>query len=174
VLNGDKADLNGGIADVYVVSPAPADARFPGISAFIAEAGAPGFEIAESIEVIGACNPLASVRFVNCRIPASNRIGPPGEGSRSRCAPDVFRTPVVAASLDTLPGARSTKREFPCHHAQDVQSPGQTRSSPGQAARTVTTHASAAPPDVSRGVDVRRRSRKSRRDGRDGRHRRRP
>jgi len=42
-----------------------------GISAFIVDAGTPGFEIAERIQVI-APHPLARLRFTNCRIPASS------------------------------------------------------------------------------------------------------
>jgi acyl-CoA dehydrogenase len=101
VLDGEKTWIsNGGIADFYVVfarSGEAAGAR--GISAFIVDAGTPGFEIAERIEVI-APHPLARLRFDGCRIPASQRIGAGGQGFKVAMATlDVFRTSVAAAAL---------------------------------------------------------------------------
>ncbi len=101
VLNGEKTWIsNGGIADVYVVFVRTGEepgAR--GISAFIVEADTPGFEIAERIEVI-APHPLARLRFTDCRIPASNRLGEAGQGFKVAMATlDVFRTSVAAAAL---------------------------------------------------------------------------
>ncbi|HYF21173.1 MAG TPA: acyl-CoA dehydrogenase family protein, partial [Ramlibacter sp.] len=70
-----------------------------GISAFIVDAGTPGFEIAERIEVI-APHPLARLRFTNCRVPLANRIGEAGEGFKVAMRTlDVFRTSVAAAAL---------------------------------------------------------------------------
>ncbi len=101
VLNGEKTWIsNGGIADFYVVfvrtNEAPG-AR--GISAFIVDAGTPGFEIAERIDVI-APHPLARLRFSNCRIASAQRIGGAGEGFKLAMRTlDVFRTSVAAAAL---------------------------------------------------------------------------
>ena len=70
-----------------------------GISAFIVDAGTPGFEIAERIEVI-APHPLARLRFNDCRVPLSQRIGAAGEGFKVAMRTlDVFRTSVAAAAL---------------------------------------------------------------------------
>ena len=70
-----------------------------GISAFIVDAGTPGFEIAERIEVI-APHPLARLRFDGCRLPASQLLGEPGQGFKIAMATlDVFRTSVAAAAL---------------------------------------------------------------------------
>ncbi|HEX7385308.1 MAG TPA: acyl-CoA dehydrogenase family protein, partial [Burkholderiaceae bacterium] len=70
-----------------------------GISAFIVEAGTPGFEIAERIDVI-APHPLATLRFAGCRVPLANRIGAAGEGFKVAMRTlDVFRTSVAAAAL---------------------------------------------------------------------------
>jgi acyl-CoA dehydrogenase len=70
-----------------------------GISAFIVDAGTPGFEIAERIEVI-APHPLARLRFHDCRVPLSQRIGAAGEGFKVAMRTlDVFRTSVAAAAL---------------------------------------------------------------------------
>lgn len=101
VLDGEKTWIsNGGIADVYVVFARTGEAPGArGISAFIVEAGTPGFEIAERIEVI-APHPLARLRFAGCRVPAGQRIGPAGEGFKLAMRTlDVFRTSVAAAAL---------------------------------------------------------------------------
>ncbi|WP_088278607.1 acyl-CoA dehydrogenase family protein [Ideonella sp. A 288] len=100
-LDGEKTWIsNGGIADFYVVFARTGEAPGArGISAFIVEAGTPGLEIAERIEVI-APHPLARLRFDNCRVPAGARIGAPGEGFKIAMRTlDVFRTSVAAAAL---------------------------------------------------------------------------
>jgi acyl-CoA dehydrogenase len=101
VLDGEKTWIsNGGIADFYVVFARSGEAPGSrGISAFIVEAGTPGFEIAERIDVI-APHPLAKLRFTNCRVPLANRIGGGGEGFKLAMRTlDVFRTSVAAAAL---------------------------------------------------------------------------
>jgi alkylation response protein AidB-like acyl-CoA dehydrogenase len=108
VLDGEKTWIsNGGIADFYVVFARTGEGDESGatrrgargISAFIVDAGTPGFEIAERIEVI-APHPLARLRFTGCRIPASRRVGASGEGFKVAMRTlDVFRTSVAAAAL---------------------------------------------------------------------------
>ncbi len=111
VLNGEKTWIsNGGIADFYVVFARSGEAAGEGpqgspsrsargISAFIVDAGTPGFEIAERIQVI-APHPLARLRFTNCRIPLTQRIGAAGDGFKVAMRTlDVFRTSVAAAAL---------------------------------------------------------------------------
>ncbi len=101
VLDGEKTWIsNGGIADFYVVFARTGEAPGArGISAFIVEAGTPGFEIAERIEVI-APHPLARLRFTGCRVPAGQRLGAAGEGFKVAMRTlDVFRTSVAAAAL---------------------------------------------------------------------------
>jgi acyl-CoA dehydrogenase len=101
VLNGEKTWIsNGGIADFYVVFARTGEAPGArGISAFIVDADTPGFAIAERIDVI-APHPLARLAFANCRIPASQRLGAPGQGFKVAMATlDVFRTSVAAAAL---------------------------------------------------------------------------
>lgn len=101
VLDGEKTWIsNGGIADLYVVFARTGEAPGSrGISAFIIEAGTPGFDIAERIDVI-APHPLARLRFTNCRVPATQRIGAAGEGFKVAMRTlDVFRTSVAAAAL---------------------------------------------------------------------------
>lgn len=101
VLDGEKTWIsNGGIADFYVVFARTGEAPGArGISAFVIDADTPGFEIAERISVI-APHPLARLKFANCRIPASQRIGEAGQGFKVAMATlDVFRTSVAAAAL---------------------------------------------------------------------------
>jgi acyl-CoA dehydrogenase len=101
VLNGEKTWIsNGGIADVYVVFARTGEAPGArGISAFIVEADTPGFEIAQRIHVM-APHPLATIRFNQCRIPVSQRIGEAGQGFKVAMRTlDVFRTSVAAAAL---------------------------------------------------------------------------
>jgi acyl-CoA dehydrogenase len=101
VLDGQKTWIsNGGIADFYVVFARSGEAPGArGISAFIIDAGTPGFEIAERIDVI-APHPLARLRFTNCRVPLTQRVGAAGEGFKVAMRTlDVFRTSVAAAAL---------------------------------------------------------------------------
>jgi len=101
VLDGAKTWIsNGGIADFYCVFARTGEAPGArGISAFVVEAGTPGFEIAERIEVM-APHPLATLTFDNCRIPATQRLGEPGQGFKlAMMTLDIFRASVAAAAL---------------------------------------------------------------------------
>jgi acyl-CoA dehydrogenase len=101
VLDGEKVFIsNGGIADVYTVFARTGEAPGTrGISAFVVYADTPGFSIAERIETI-APHPLARVRFDDCRIPASQLMGEPGEGFKIAMRTlDIFRPSVAAAAL---------------------------------------------------------------------------
>ena len=98
VLDGEKTWIsNGGIADFYVVFARTGDAGDPaakgarGISAFIVDADAPGFAIAERIDVI-APHPLARLRFTGCRVPAGATHRRRGRGLQDRDA-DARRLP---------------------------------------------------------------------------------
>jgi len=101
IIDGEKTFIsNGGIADVYVVFARTGEAPGArGISAFAIDAGMPGFEIAERIEVT-APHPLARLRFVGCRVPTRRLIGAPGEGFKiAMRSLDIFRAGVAAAAL---------------------------------------------------------------------------
>jgi acyl-CoA dehydrogenase len=101
ILNGEKTWIsNGGIADFYVVFARTGEAPgAKGISAFIVEATSDGFEVAERLEVM-APHPLARLRFRNCVVPRSLRVGDAGQGFRVAMSTlDVFRTSVAAAAL---------------------------------------------------------------------------
>jgi acyl-CoA dehydrogenase len=101
VLDGEKTWIsNGGIADVYCVfARTGGQPGTRGLSAFVVDAGTPGFEIAERIEVI-APHPLARLRFDGCRIPKDRLLGTAGEGFKLAMRTlDIFRASVAAAAL---------------------------------------------------------------------------
>jgi acyl-CoA dehydrogenase len=101
LLDGEKTFIsNGGIADFYVVFARTGEAPGArGISSFVVDAGAPGFEIAERLDVT-APHPLARLRFKSCRVPLSHLIGSPGEGFKiAMRSLDIFRAGVAAAAL---------------------------------------------------------------------------
>ncbi len=101
LLDGEKTFIsNGGIADFYVVFARTGEAPGArGISAFVVDAGTPGFEIAERIAVT-APHPLARLRFSSCRVPLSHLVGTPGEGFKiAMRGLDIFRAGVAAAAL---------------------------------------------------------------------------
>jgi acyl-CoA dehydrogenase len=101
VLKGHKTGtINGGITDFYVVFGRTGEALGAhGITAFIADADTPGLSIEERTDVV-APHPLTTLRFDNCRIVASQRIGEAGQGFKVAMATlDVFRTSVAAAAL---------------------------------------------------------------------------
>jgi acyl-CoA dehydrogenase len=129
VLTGEKTWIsNGGIADFYVVFCRTGEAPGArGISAFIVDADTPGFEIAERIDVI-APHPLARLRFTDCRVPLSQRVGAAGEGFKVAMRTlDVFRTSVAAAALGFARRAldealqRATTRKMFNQHLSDFQ-----------------------------------------------------
>lgn len=129
VLNGEKTWIsNGGIADFYVVFARSGEAPGArGITAFVVDAGTPGLEIAERIEVI-APHPLARLRFSNCRIAASQRVGEAGQGFKVAMRTlDIFRTSVAAAALGFARRAldealqRATTRKMFSHTLADFQ-----------------------------------------------------
>jgi acyl-CoA dehydrogenase len=126
VLNGEKTWIsNGGIADVYTVFARTGEAAGTrGISAFVVYATDPGFSIAERIDVI-APHPLAAIRFNDCRIPASRRLGAGGEGFKIAMRTlDIFRASVAGAAL----GFARRALDEAIHHAKTRQMFGATLS----------------------------------------------
>jgi acyl-CoA dehydrogenase len=129
VLDGEKTYIsNGGIADFYVLFARTGEAPGArGVSAFIVDAGTPGFSIAERIEVI-APHPLARLRFEHCCIPATQRLGEAGQGFKLAMRTlDIFRTSVAAAALGFARRAfeearqRATARRMFGHALADFQ-----------------------------------------------------
>ena len=101
VLNGTKTWIsNAGIADFYTVFARTDDTGgAKGISCFVVEAGAPGFEVTERIDLV-APHPLGTLTFSDCRIPKAHLVGEEGRGFGIAMATlDVFRSTVAAAAL---------------------------------------------------------------------------
>ena len=101
VLNGTKTWIsNAGIADFYTVFARTDDSGgAKGISCFIVEAGTPGFEVTERIDLI-APHPLGTLTFNDCRIPRAHLVGEEGRGFGIAMATlDIFRSTVAAAAL---------------------------------------------------------------------------
>ena len=106
VLNGAKTWIsNAGIADYYVVFARTGEACDPrerssrALSAFVVDAQTAGFRVSEKLQVL-APHPLGSLAFEDCRVPASQMIGAPGQGFKIAMATlDVFRSTVGAAAL---------------------------------------------------------------------------
>ena len=102
-LDGVKTWIsNGGLADFYVVfarTDPNADKPSRGLSAFIVDAGTPGLDASERIDV-SAPHPLGTLRLANCRVGADRLLGAPGDGFRIAMGTlDLFRTTVGAAAL---------------------------------------------------------------------------
>ena len=101
ILNGQKTWIsNGGIADLYTVFARTGEAPgAKGLSCFIVPAGTPGLEVVDRLETI-APHPLATLRFTDCRIPATALLGAQGSGFKvAMSVLDVFRSTVAAAAL---------------------------------------------------------------------------
>ena len=148
VLDGEKTWIsNGGIADFYVVFARTGErAGARGISAFIVDAGAPGFEIAERIEVI-APHPLARLRFSELPRAASQRSAQRGRGLQDRDA-HARRLPHVGRRRRArLRAARALDEALHARDdAQDVQPDARRTSSSRRpsSAQMATTIDSAA------------------------------
>jgi acyl-CoA dehydrogenase len=101
VLDGVKTWIsNGGIADYYCVFAKTDMARGTrGITAFIVDAGRPGLDDTEHLHVM-APHPLATLRFADCRVPASAQLGARDAGFKLAMQTlDIFRASVAGAAL---------------------------------------------------------------------------
>ena len=102
VLNGAKAFISGGgVSDVYLVMARTGEAGAAGISAFLVDKGTPGLSFGAQERKMGwNSQPTAMVQFDHCRVPATNRVGPEGEGFRIAMAGlDGGRVNIAACSL---------------------------------------------------------------------------
>ena len=100
-LDGVKTWIsNAGLAAFYIVFARTGEGPgTKGLSAFIVDAGSPGLDASERIDVI-APHPLGVVRLTDCRVPADCVLGQPGEGFKIAMSTlDIFRSTVGAAAL---------------------------------------------------------------------------
>ena len=101
VLNGRKTWIsNAGVADAYVVFARTGEAPgAKGLSAFVVDARTTGLSVPESIQVV-APHVIGTVAFDECRVPASQMLGQPGDGFKVAMSTlDVMRSTVGAAAL---------------------------------------------------------------------------
>jgi acyl-CoA dehydrogenase len=101
VISGRKRFIsNAGVANFYTLF-ARTGTREDGraeISAFIVSARMPGFTVAEKTGMI-ALHPIGELELNDCRVPAEDLIGNPGDGLRLALQTlDVFRASVGAAA----------------------------------------------------------------------------
>jgi butyryl-CoA dehydrogenase len=95
VLDGRKLWItNGAEAGVYVVfATVNPDFGYKGITAFIVERNFPGFSVGKKEDKLGIrASSTCELILDNCRVPAANVLGPPGQGYK--------------IAIDTLNGGR--------------------------------------------------------------------
>lgn len=100
VIDGVKTFIsNAGLADFYTVfAKTDSDLGAKGISAFVVQSNAAGFEVEERLELISP-HPIGRIRFDGCRVPANQRLGEEGAGFKvAMTTLDTFRPTVGAAA----------------------------------------------------------------------------
>jgi alkylation response protein AidB-like acyl-CoA dehydrogenase len=116
VLNGGKRFItNAGVASVYVVFAKTDPTKgHSGISAFVVEAGSPGFEVGRIEPKMGIKGSTTGEVFFNdCTIPASNLLGAEGEGFKiAMRILDRSRPGIGAQGLGLAQGATDYAVEY--------------------------------------------------------------
>jgi len=116
VLDGGKRFItNAGVASLYVVfAKTGREAGHGGISAFVVEADAPGFEVGRIEPKMGIKGSTTGEIFFNeCRVPAANLLGAEGEGFRiAMRILDRSRPGIGAQGLGLAQGATDYALEY--------------------------------------------------------------
>jgi alkylation response protein AidB-like acyl-CoA dehydrogenase len=116
VLNGSKRFItNAGVAQLYTVfAKTDPEAGHSGISAFVVEADAPGFEVARVEPKMGIRgSTTGELVFEDCRIPASNLLVEEGEGFKlAMRILDRSRPGIAAQGLGIAQGATDYALEY--------------------------------------------------------------
>jgi len=116
VLNGSKRFItNASVAHVYTVfAKTDPSAGHSGISAFVVEADAPGFEVTRLEPKMGISgSTTGELAFDDCRIPAANLLGDEGEGFKiAMRILDRSRPGVAAQALGIAQGATDYALEY--------------------------------------------------------------
>jgi alkylation response protein AidB-like acyl-CoA dehydrogenase len=116
VLNGGKRFItNAGVASLYVVfAKTDPDGGHGGISAFVVEAEAPGFEVGRIEPKMGIKGSTTGEVFFNdCRIPAANLLGAEGDGFKiAMRILDRSRPGIGAQGLGLAQGATDYALEY--------------------------------------------------------------
>ncbi len=116
VLDGSKRFItNAGVAHLYTVfAKTDPQAGHSGISAFLVEADAPGFEVTRLEPKMGiAGSTTGELVFDQCRVPAENLLGEEGEGFRiAMRILDRSRPGIAAQGLGIAQGATDYALEY--------------------------------------------------------------
>jgi alkylation response protein AidB-like acyl-CoA dehydrogenase len=116
VINGSKRFItNAGVASLYVVfAKTDPKAGHSGISAFLVESDAPGFEVGRIEPKMGIKGSTTGEVFFNeCRIPAENRLLEEGDGFRvAMRVLDRSRPGIAAQALGIAQGATDYALEY--------------------------------------------------------------
>lgn len=116
VLDGGKRFItNAGVASLYTVfAKTDPDAGHAGISAFVVESDAPGFEVDRLEPKMGiAGSTTGELVFAGCRVPAVNLLGSEGDGFRiAMRILDHSRPGIAAQGLGIAQGATDYALEY--------------------------------------------------------------
>jgi alkylation response protein AidB-like acyl-CoA dehydrogenase len=116
VLNGSKRFItNAGVAGLYTVfAKTDPDGGHAGISCFVVEADAPGFEVGRLEPKMGIKGSTTGELFFNdCRVPAGNLVGEEGEGFKiAMRILDRSRPGIAAQALGIAQGATDYALEY--------------------------------------------------------------
>jgi len=116
VLDGSKRFItNAGVAGLYTVfAKTDPQAGHSGISAFLVESDAPGFEVTRLEPKLGISgSTTGELAFDGCRIPAANLLGEEGEGFKlAMRILDRSRPGVAAQALGIAQGATDYALEY--------------------------------------------------------------
>jgi alkylation response protein AidB-like acyl-CoA dehydrogenase len=116
VLNGSKRFItNAGVATLYTVfAKTDPDSGHAGISCFVVEADAPGFEVGRIEPKMGIKGSTTGELFFNdCRVPAENLVGEEGDGFKiAMRVLDRSRPGIAAQALGIAQGATDYALEY--------------------------------------------------------------
>jgi alkylation response protein AidB-like acyl-CoA dehydrogenase len=126
VINGEKKWNTGGAVasynTIFAVTQPGRGAR--GISAFVVEAGTPGYRVGKSEDKMGIrCVPVVEIHLENCRVSKDQMLGAEGQGFRSAMMTlDLARPGVAAQALGLAQGAFELAVEYTGKRKQFGQS----------------------------------------------------
>jgi alkylation response protein AidB-like acyl-CoA dehydrogenase len=126
VINGEKKWNTGGAVasynTIFAVTQPGRGAR--GISAFVVEAGTPGYRVGKHEDKMGIrCVPVVEIHLENCRVSKDQMLGGEGQGFRSAMMTlDLARPGVAAQALGLAQGAFELAVEYTGKRKQFGQS----------------------------------------------------